>query len=210
MTCPLCSDSTTDEGVRGQDERTYLLCRKCLLIFVHPSQLPSSQEEKDRYDTHNNSIHNEGYVRFLNRIIQPMLGYLEPGMRGLDYGSGPGPVLSELVAREGLLCDNYDPIYAPSQSTGPYDFVFSTETFEHFHRPARDLEVITSLLRPGGYLGVMTELWTSLEAFAKWSYTRDHTHVTFFNQRTFDVIAERFSFRIRWSDGTRAFIFQKE
>jgi len=40
-------------------------------------------DEKSHYETHGNSIENSGYVAFLNRLVEPMLPYLEDGMREL-------------------------------------------------------------------------------------------------------------------------------
>ena len=42
----------------------------------------SPEEEKARYLMHQNSIEDDDYVRFLNRVLHPMLPYLDKTMRG--------------------------------------------------------------------------------------------------------------------------------
>jgi len=207
--CPLCLTSASITDVRGADKRRYYLCSTCWLIFADPSHHLSPAEEKARYETHNNSIEDEGYVQFLNRVIQPMLPYLHSDMRGLDYGSGPGPTLSKLVRRQGIACEDYDPFFADRPIQPPYDFIFSTECFEHFKNPQAEIQRICDLLKPGGLLGIMTERWTTPEAFADWWYTRDPTHVSFYHANTFDFLCRRFGLRILWQDGSRAVIFQR-
>jgi SAM-dependent methyltransferase len=204
----LVSGQTTD--VRGADRRRYYLCGNCSLIFADPQHRLSPAEEKAFYSTHENSIENPGYVAFLNRVIQPMLLYLDRGMSGLDYGCGPGPTLSLLLKRHGIACDDYDPLFADRVLQPPYDFVFSTECFEHFHNPEVEIRRIASLLRPGGLLGIMTERWTTLEQFANWYYTRDPTHVCFYQTSTLDFVCRRYGFTPVWLDESRVAILRRE
>ncbi|MFW6346660.1 MAG: methyltransferase, partial [Halomonas sp.] len=44
--------------------------------------------------------------------------------------------------------------------------------------------------RPGGWLGLMTKRVTEREAFARWHYILDPTHVCFFSEATFRWLAE--------------------
>lgn len=208
--CPLCLERDEQPAVvEGADDCRYYLCRNCRLIFVDPEQLPSREEETARYLTHENSIENEGYVTFLNRLLRPMLPFLDPAMRGLDFGSGPGATLSELVRREGIACEDYDPLFNDRTLEPPYDFILSTECFEHFHRPHRDIARICSLLRPGGLLGVMTEQWSTLEQFARWYYTQDRTHTSFYHEATLRFLCQRFPLKILRMVDNRVVIFQK-
>ena len=41
-------------------------------------------------------------------------------------------------------------------------------------------------LRPGGYLGLMTKLVIDCDAFSRWPYKNDATHVCFFSRETLD------------------------
>jgi hypothetical protein len=210
MTCPLClvSDQITD--VSGADGRRYYLCHSCSLIFVDPCHHLSPEDEKARYVLHENSIEDAGYVRFLNQVLHPMLPYLDRTMRGLDYGSGPGPTLSQLVRLEGIACEDYDPLFADRPLQPPYDFIFATECFEHFYSPNRDIRRLCTLLRPGGLLGVMTERWATLEQFATWRYTRDATHTSFYHENTFRFLCDRFCLDLLWQDESRVVILRRQ
>lgn len=207
--CPLCLRAGPHEVVRGADDRRYYRCDDCLLIFIDRSQHPSQEAAVAHYRTHENSIESAGYVDFLRRVIDPLLPYLSPCMSGLDFGCGPGPTLSTILRRHGFVCTDYDPIFSPVRLDPPYDFVFATECFEHFVRPAEDVGRLASLLRPGGYLGVMTERWTDLGRFTDWYYTRDPTHVSFFHDRTFEYVCRRFGFEALPSDDRRVLLFRR-
>jgi SAM-dependent methyltransferase len=109
-------------------------------------------------------------------------------MEGLDFGCGPNPVLPDILKSAGYGCLNYDPIFFLDFPDERVDFIFATETFEHFFNPLREMKFITALLRPGGILTVMTQRWKSPDQFADWWYVRDITHVSFFHKKTFDYI----------------------
>ena len=208
--CPLCLVAGQTTPLRGADHRRYYLCGNCSLIFADPQHHLSLAQQKTFYLNHENSIDNPGYVDFLDRIVQPMLSRLDRGMRGLDYGCGPGPTLSPLLQRHGIVCEIYDPLFADLPLQPPYDFIFATECFEHFQRPAVEIRRLSSLLKPGGLLGLMTERWTTPERFADWYYTRDPTHVCFYHARTFDFICHRFGFSPVWMDHNRVAILRRD
>lgn len=207
--CPLCEQTGDKTPVHGADTRRYLLCPPCGLIFVDQEQHLSLEQEKARYQQHHNTIKDRGYIHFLEQVLQPMLPHLAPTMRGLDYGCGPNPVLAQMIRQRGLHCDVYDPLFANHPLQPPYDFILSTECFEHFRNPQQEITRICGLLSPGGLLGIMTELWTSLNRFATWAYTRDRTHVAFYHLRTLHCIAARFGFNVLWNDGCRVAIFRR-
>jgi SAM-dependent methyltransferase len=186
-----------------------LLCPACRLIFVDPREHLPLEQERTRYQLHQNSGADAGYVRFLEQVLQPLLPRLTPAMRGLDYGCGPHPVLVQLLRQRGLHCEGYDPLFADHPLQPPYDFILSTECFEHFRTPQRDIARICALLVPGGWLGIMTELWTSLDRFATWAYTRDRTHVVFYHLHTLHWIAARFGLELLWQDGCRVALFRR-
>jgi len=208
LDCPLCHQLTSEAlTVQG---RSLHRCPRCRLVFADPSEHPSAADARDRYRHHRNSIADAGYVAFLNQAVEPALKYLRPGGVGLDFGSGPHPTLSALVKRQGFACDDYDPIFGPAQDRSKrYDFIFATECFEHFVDPAAELDLIQTLLKPGGVLTVMTERWDDKTDFSTWYYLRDFTHVAFYHPRTFAWIGERYGFSAVYSDAERVIVLRK-
>lgn len=194
LPCPLCRDGQ-GQPFHRDSRREYWRCRVCALIFVSPQDLPSPEEEKAEYDLHRNGPRDEGYRRFLGRLVQPMNERLSPGSRGLDFGSGPGPTLSVMFEEAGHGVALFDPFYAPDEIplAVTYDFVTATEVFEHLHHPRRGLDRLWACLRPGGWLGVMTKLALNADAFAGWHYKEDRTHVVFFSRTTFEWLARHWS-----------------
>jgi SAM-dependent methyltransferase len=208
--CPLCHSGTQNiESVEGPLDRPYFHCFHCDLIFASPGALLSAEDELKRYGRHENDVNDPRYVKFLNQAVEPALVYLRPGMEGLDYGSGPGPALSENLRRKGIHCRDYDPLFGPELSDGSFDFIFSTEAFEHFYDPVREVQLIDERLKPGGLLAVMTMWHKGTEHFKDWFYARDDTHVVFYSLSTFDFISRRWNFEILWSDEKRVIIFRK-
>jgi hypothetical protein len=97
--CPLCHKTDLYHFSRIR-ERDYLSCRTCRLIFIPAEQHISADEEKSRYDQHNNNPDDPDYRTFLSRMFLPMQHRLNARSCGLDFGSGPGPTLS-LMFEEG-------------------------------------------------------------------------------------------------------------
>lgn len=208
--CPLCQCADITSQLRTGDGRDAYVCAQCALIYVDARHHVDATEEKALYGTHHNSIDDAGYVGFLNQLLQPMLSLLAPGMRGLDFGCGPGPTLSRMAEQHGLLCDDYDPYFFPQEPQGPYDFVFATECFEHFRTPAQDIARIHGYLKPGGLLGIMTERWHEERPFTQWHYTRDKTHVVFYHARTIEMLCAQFGFSCEWMDEKRVAILRRQ
>lgn len=188
----------------------YFHCENCGLRFRDPAKNLSGDDEKERYLTHQNSIENEGYVKFLNRAIKPALNFIAPSSNGLDFGSGPGPTLAILMERLGFNCDNYDPFFAPTLDlTKSYDFIFATESAEHFYKPQETFVLIDSLLKSGGHLILMTELYDTIKKFETWYYLKDPTHVALFCMKTIAHICEVFNYQLVYTDKSRVIIVHK-
>ncbi len=209
VACRLCGEGGKLSSLEGVDERDYYFCEKCYLISVAEEQLPGEREEKERYLTHRNGIQFEGYVKFLLQAVDPALQFIKKDTVGLDYGCGPSPTVSELMARKGYVCENYDPFFVPHELKGKFGFIFSTEVFEHFFRPGEEIARIGGLLDEGGILIVMTERWENIGEFSKWYYARDNSHVCFYHPRTFGYICEEFGFEKLFDDGKRVVILRK-
>ncbi len=189
--CPLCHGESAPW--RSDGRRDYLRCTVCALVHVPRAQHLDREAERQRYDLHNNDPSDSGYRRFLSALYEPLRARLPPGAAGLDFGCGPGPTLSRMFEEAGYRMQLYDPYYAdaPGVLRHSYDFVTCSETVEHFCDPARDWSRLAGLLKPGGWLGVMTALLTDDIDFDRWYYKDDPTHVAFHAPATIAWIADR-------------------
>lgn len=190
--CPLCAGLAIS-AYCNDGRRAFVVCDGCALVFVSPGSYLSRQAEKAEYDLHQNRINDPGYRAFLSRLMQPLVQRLPPAAKGLDFGCGPGPALAQMLRESGFDVALYDPFYFPSDDVlgTRYDFICATEVVEHLHHPGSELDRLWSRLLPGGWLGVMTKLVSGREAFAKWHYKNDPTHVCFFSVQTWRWWAER-------------------
>ena len=184
--CPLCASGATDPFHRDR-KREYFRCPQCDLVFVPPEFHLAPEAEKARYDFHQQSLEDSGYRDFLNRLFKPLQGKLLPGAHGLDFGCGQEPTLSVLFEEAGFTCANYDLHFAndPVVLEKQYDFLTCSETMEHFPRPREEFEHFLRLVKPGGRIGIMTQLRDEAPPFSTWFYKDDATHVCFFSRRTF-------------------------
>jgi 2-polyprenyl-3-methyl-5-hydroxy-6-metoxy-1,4-benzoquinol methylase len=103
-----------------------------------------------------------------------------------------------MLEEAGFSVALYDPFYFPDRSVleCPYDFVTASEVVEHLRRPLSEVELLWSLLRPGGWLGIMTRLVPADVLFERWRYKDDDTHIAFFATRTFEWLARHLGARL--------------
>jgi len=178
--------------------QAYWRCRRCQATFLDPAHFPGRAEEEARYRLHRNDPADPAYRAFLAALAEPLLARLAPGRTGLDYGCGPGPALADMLRAAGHVVHLYDPFFFPDAAAlaRRYDFIACSEVAEHFHCPHEEFMRLAALLRPGGWLGVMTMLQTDDARFADWHYRRDPTHVVFYREATFRVLAADFGWAI--------------
>lgn len=190
IACPLCGCATTRPLLRA-DGRDYRACPHCAARFLHPGQRPDRAEEYRHYCLHENGVDDPGYRRFLDRLAAPLRARLTAPARGLDYGCGPGPALAAMLREAGHEVALFDPLFRPGHLVlaTEYDFVTCTEVAEHFHDPAGEFARLRRLVRPGGWLALMTCFQTDDARFAAWHYRRDPTHVIFYRAETFRRLA---------------------
>jgi len=182
--CPLCGAPGEPFVRRG--ERPYRRCAVCHLVWLEPAWHLAPAAEVARYREHNNDPNDPRYRDFLARLMTPLVARLAPGASGLDFGSGPGPTLALMLRAAGFPCANYDPHFAPDPEPlgRQHDFVACSETAEHFRAPAREFQLLAGLLKPGGWLALMTRMLGPDEDFATWYYPGDPTHVCFYQPAT--------------------------
>ena len=203
MKCVLCGSSKVEkywekvEKKRGK--RVYFSCDECRLVFLAPEYRISAEAEKEIYMNHENSPEDEGYVQFLEQLIEPLTEKIALGSCGLDFGSGPGPTLHTLMKKRGFFMEHYDPFFHPDTTLleKKYDFITSTEAAEHFFSPLNEFQLLNRLLKEkGSILGVMTKVLTDEIHFPDWWYHRDPTHIVFYRRETMAWIANSLQWQL--------------
>ena len=192
MICNICRSNAVS-SFETLDRKKYWSCNFCGGKHLDKSYFIDAAEEELRYLEHNNDIQDKEYRAFLSKLSDPLKEKLSLGAHGLDFGCGTGPALADILTQEGFKVYLYDPFFYPNKNvlSKQYDFITCTETAEHFHDPFKEFNTLNDLLKPGGWLGVMTSFLTSDEMFENWYYRRDPTHVTFYCEKTFEVIASQ-------------------
>ena len=206
MNCPLCLHS--ESAMFHLDPlRTYYRCSRCRLIFVDSKYLPTPDQEKERYQQHKNDSEDGGYVEFMYTFIHPLTKRITKNCSGLDYGSGPTPVLANLLEKEGYKISIYDPFFSNNTKvlSNTYNYLTCVETAEHFHQPAQDWKTMIGLVKKGGWLGVKTSMFYENINFSSWHYKRDFTHVCFYSEETFRWIAAKYELQLQVEDGSTVF-----
>lgn len=203
MNCPLCLAASADFFCEKKFKwglRRWVLCSGCDLVFVHPDDRPTKDVEHGEYQLHNNHHNDTRYVEQLMKLKAPLETFLPPGCRGLDYGSGPTPVLSEIFARQGFVMEIYDPFFAAKNKVldQKYDFITCTEVVEHFFNPCQEFKLLVDHLEAEGHLGVMTSPRHPHEDFLMWPYIREKSHVSFYSNKCMDWIAEHFNLQTKF------------
>lgn len=207
--CRLCEEIASKTAKDPLGRQVYS-CSECGYVFISQQDILPDHEEESRYLEHENSISDAGYVAFLSRLLEPMSSFLKYDDLVLDYGSGPEPVLAQLLRHRGFDAFTYDPFFSPVLHEAVYDGVTATESFEHFFNPKEEIETIVSLLSPGGVLGVMTLRYDERTDFQDWHYMRDPTHIGFFSNKTFRWIEGVYSLELIYDDGERVIIWRKK
>ncbi len=189
--CPLCSGVSVPFF-----EDQYFRCTTCNGVFMKAAYHVEKSDEKQRYEEHNNDIHDPAYQNFVSPITDSVLLEFDENAIGLDFGSGTAPVISHVLSQKNYQMQQYDVFFAPNTKvlSQKYDFIACCEVVEHFHQPDKEFGLLRTLLKPGGKLYIMTNMITKPERFANWYYRRDPTHVFFYTPKTFEFIKDYFGF----------------
>jgi len=203
--CPLCQ-AAAKVFYAGR----YYHCDSCDLIFLHTDFHLSAADEKAVYDLHENSPDDPAYRKFLNQLIEPLLELQVAPATALDFGCGPGPTVSVMLAEAGLQVAIYDPVYFPDRTLldETYDVITATEVFEHLSEPAKVITALLASLEDAGCLGLMTALHMGKKKFPNWGYKEDPTHITFYSEKTMQWIEDKYGLEITYLTN-RAIIFTK-
>lgn len=194
MKCILCKSNTNLFSKTHNIE--YFKCKTCFAIFKNPANYISKEKEKNRYLKHNNNILDIGYQKFVTPIINAVLSNFNPTHKGLDFGSGTGPVITKLLLDKNYHITTYDPFFDNNIDAlkATYNYIVCCEVIEHFHHPFKEFQLLKSLLKPLGKLYCMTNIYNETIDFENWYYKNDETHVIFYQPKTIQWIAEQFKF----------------
>lgn len=210
--CKICQASSNVIH-DSKKELIYYRCSACGFVSLDDVFMVDEVREKKQYDQHENGLENEGYVQMFEAFMDvSIVPYLENIETALEFGSGPGPVLSTLLERKGLEVDIYDLYYAPKKvyEGKKYDLITSTEVFEHLQKPLDILALLVNHLNPNGYIVLMTKFPPKEdEAFLAWWYRRDPTHISFFTPKSFEVMAEKVGLKVLQTINDNIVVFQK-
>lgn len=192
--CTLCGHDT--KYFISFRERDYYRCINCSSVLMHPGDYVSRRREKERYEEHNNDVNNAGYQNFVMPVVSAVKSDFGRRDKGLDFGSGTGPVISKLLLDDGYNIVKYDPFFFndPSKLQFKYDYIVCCEVMEHFHNPFREFSRLASMLKGDGVLFCMTYLYDESIDFEAWNYKNDETHVFFYHRRSLDWIMENIGF----------------
>ncbi len=208
--CPLCSENALHE-FHQDNKRSYLQCGICDMVSVPAKYHLSAADEKAQYDKHQNTPEDDGYRKFLSRTLEPLFTRTQSESLGLDFGCGPGPVISEMAKAQGITMSNYDLYYFnhPELLNKQYNFVTMTEVIEHIANPASLLTQLDSMLKQAGILAIMTKRVIDRQAFSKWHYKNDPTHICFYSLKTFEWIGRTLNWRLEVIDKDVVFFYKK-
>ncbi len=193
MTCTLCNTE-----LKTKIDEYYFECNTCKAIVMNSKYYLSSEEEKARYEAHNNDVTDVRYQNFTSPITNFVLENFTENHKGLDFGSGTGPVISTMLEKNNYNIVQYDPFFAPDKSVlkNKYDYIVSCEVFEHFYNPKLEIENLIDLLNNNGMLLIMTLLYDKEIEFKNWHYRKDPTHVFIYTKETIKYIAKKMKLEI--------------
>ena len=207
--CLLCGEKTSPLSVPHM-KSLYHVCDGCQLIAKDRACFISAEEELAIYSFHQNSIDDPRYVAYFNRFLErAVFPFVQDGSgrKGFDYGSGPSPVLAQILERDyGYQMDIYDLFYAPEKTFEgkEYDLITCTEVVEHLQDPLTLFQLFHQLLKPDGILAVMTQFHhNDLSHFQNWHYVRDRSHIAFYTPATMEYLANQAGLKVLYTDSER-------
>ncbi len=213
--CPVCqgrgSSFLQDRG------RIFLRCPDCCLVFQQSNTLPSAGEERARYEAHHNDPVQEGYRKWLESFAGKALDAWDGQGHILDFGSGPRPVLADLLREQGYRVFHYDPFFAPlwPEEGQPFSLILLCEVLEHVARPVETLKALGKQACPKALMAVQTLFLPRGEgneeagAFARWWYRQDITHIRFYSPPSLKALAEAGGWKLVKEDKSSFALFEK-
>lgn len=210
--CKICSNMTRE--IHHKTFGIFHRCDFCGFISKDKEDHVSAQAQHTIYDSHHNSIEDPVYVAYFNHFLsEAVFPFVNEGRYGLDFGSGPSPVLAQLLTETyGYDMEIYDLFYSPIKSylSKTYDLITVTEVVEHLEHPMNFFSLFRKHLKNDGILSVMTQFHPfDDDEFLQWHYIRDRSHISFYTEQTFEIMAQMLDFNILYSDHRKFITFRK-
>ncbi len=212
--CHVCGHLTT-EWTHLRMAAKYFYCNRCEFISKDETMRVTPEQAFEIYNTHKNSIDDQRYVSYFKKFVNAAILPFSNGVKnGFDFGSGPNPVLSQILTRDfGYEMDIYDLYYAPEQLYigKTYDLITSTEVAEHIPEPLSYFRQLKGLLTETGTLAIMTQFHQNNPLhFSDWHYARDKSHVSFYTEKTMKTIAQKVGLKVLYTNHTQYTTFAKD
>lgn len=212
--CKICSSATQFFECKNL-KASYHYCSNCEFISKDSKYILSEENELEIYNKHNNSIDDPRYVEFFYKFLNnAVFDFINHGKTAFDFGSGPSPVLAQILERyHDYKVDIYDFFYSPEKIYlgKKYDLITCTEVMEHLSNPLDYFYIFRNLMKDDSLLSIMTLFHNNDENhFENWHYARDKTHISFFTNKTFEIIAEITGFEIVYSNNQRYLSLRKK
>ena len=211
MSCLICGKDT-ETFIDKKSEIEYSYCNNCQCISKSKEHFRPIPDQKERYDLHENDPEDEGYQAYFQRFLDFILPLVGTPKTALDFGCGRSSLLADMLRNEGIVSDYYDPIYHPENmdDSKKYQLIVSTEVFEHLHEPRSTFEELLENVEEGGFIALQTQFHPNdIEAFKKWYYHLDPTHIIFFTPQTFKVLADIYECEVIDHNGKNIIVIKK-
>lgn len=178
-------------------KRDYYRCPQCDSIQLKSSYILNQSNEKARYDTHQNDVHDPRYQAFVSPITNYILSSYSSKEKGLDFGAGPGPVIATQLKEKQYNITLFDPYYHNNQVAlnRLYDYIFACEVIEHFNEPLETFRTLDRITKTNGDWVFMTWIYEDTIDFSSWQYKNDETHVIFYSKKTLEYLKSKFAFQ---------------
>lgn len=201
-------------------------CRACGAYFLVPR--PSAERLRQVYDDGYYGSEDRKFLPCIERLLdvfrktrsRRVRRYVSPPARILDIGCGNGRFLNYLIGEgyegygielQGKAAERALRIAGLKLKQGSleaddfpeayFDGVCLWHVFEHLTEPGRTLEIIGSILKPGGYLFISfpnIRSWQSRLFKGKWLHLDPPKHLFFFSSNRLIALLETWGFSLCW------------
>lgn len=196
--CPLCLNLNY-QFYSKNNNRDFLRCNICDLVFVPNSFYLTKEDEFERYKQHENNALDERYRKYFTNFVDHISPFLEKqNLKGLDYGCGESTLLADILNEQGHRVKSYDPFFHPQHDLleNHYEMVWMSEVWEHLSEPKVYLDWLVNHLDSNGFWILRTALRVEDSEFNNWYYKNDPTHIIFASTETFKWLTKNYPFKI--------------